>query len=583
MNGYDEDRLRAALREAAERVHPAGDGLARIQHRVARRRARLRWLRPALALGAAAVLAAGTLSGLQLAGGSSDTLRQGNGFTGPGESPSPAPSPSPTPSTPSTSPSPGVVPASLPEGLLPLWPFPSAPDLPSGVGTPAATAEQTALSFTRDYLGFTEVDRVISTQRNGGDATVAVGYATEGTRTATAAVLHLVQWSGTPYWEVVGSFDTTLSITAPAYGAAVTSPLSVGGKITGVDESIRVSVRQPTGGPAALGDACCTPAGGQGSTWSEQVGYTGASDPVLTVVASTGGHIQGVERFAVTGIRPAAQAEPSGSAAPKAYPATYVGSKAGRIGVFSSADGNLQRWLTAGPNDVDPKTAGNWVYYLGGAGSTNAVGDRAGTLMRVPASGGRPQPVTAGADVTGFGVSAKGQRLAYTTFDANTGAWTFVMLDTGAGSRSSFGMPSAPPVPVGDPAWSPDGARVAVAVRTGNAATVYAYDPKAARAWTDGQPMCGEQPAGGLPQAVAYAPDGRLLVAAQQGAGVSVDTCTPDSAAQLFQVAAASRAADVSAAGDAVLLAAADGGAWRWTPGGQPERVGSGFDGGASW
>ncbi|HUO49581.1 MAG TPA: hypothetical protein VMU09_12170, partial [Acidimicrobiales bacterium] len=124
--------------------------------------------------------------------------------------------------------------------------------------------------------------------------------------TTTSAVIHLARWgsvAGAP-WEVVGTDDTSFSLTTPAYGATARSPLAVGGSITGVDESISVVVRQPSsGGP--LGTFCCQPAGGSGSAWSAMVTFAGGTDPALTVVAATGGHVQKVERFTVTGIRTA--------------------------------------------------------------------------------------------------------------------------------------------------------------------------------------------------------------------------------------------------------------------------------------
>src|SRR4051794_37731040 len=56
---YDDfdELLRSALRDEADTVTPAGDGLARIQQRVQKRDSRQRWLRPTLALGSAAALA----------------------------------------------------------------------------------------------------------------------------------------------------------------------------------------------------------------------------------------------------------------------------------------------------------------------------------------------------------------------------------------------------------------------------------------------------------------------------------------------------------------------------------------------
>jgi hypothetical protein len=77
----------------------------------------------------------------------------------------------------------------------------------------------------------------------------------------------------------------------------------VSGRISGVDESIRIAVRQgSSAGP--IGTYCCVTAGGDRQPWSARVSFSGATDPALMIVASTGGHVQGVERFAITGIRP---------------------------------------------------------------------------------------------------------------------------------------------------------------------------------------------------------------------------------------------------------------------------------------
>ena len=82
-----------------------------------------------------------------------------------------------------------------------------------------------------------------------------------------------------------------------------TSPVTVGGTITGVDENIRVSVhtvsaRLPVG--ALLLPA---PAGGTRSPWSASIDILAAPGQVITIAAATGGHVASVERFAVTGAR----------------------------------------------------------------------------------------------------------------------------------------------------------------------------------------------------------------------------------------------------------------------------------------
>lgn len=93
-------------------------------------------------------------------------------------------------------------------------------------------------------------------------------------------------------------------MTEPTPAVEVTSPVRVGGMVSGVDENIRVQVRDPAM-PRPIGESCCRPAGGENSPWSVPVRYRGASGAMLTIVAATGGHVADVERFAVTGARPA--------------------------------------------------------------------------------------------------------------------------------------------------------------------------------------------------------------------------------------------------------------------------------------
>ncbi|MEA2703572.1 MAG: hypothetical protein QOD63_1517 [Actinomycetota bacterium] len=194
----------------------------------------------------------------------------------------------------------------------PLWPFRSLAEADawqesyrSGGHQPwHLDAAQTALSFASGYLGYTEIDKTTSTTPAKDGVLVAVGSATEGGRISTAAVVHLLRFgAGTDApWEIVGTEDKDFSLTEPRYGATVTSPLTVGGLITGVDESIHVQVRQLSS-EAPIGDACCVGAGGDRSPWQATVTFQGATDHVLTVAASTGGHLLKVERFTVTAVR----------------------------------------------------------------------------------------------------------------------------------------------------------------------------------------------------------------------------------------------------------------------------------------
>ncbi|RVX41693.1 hypothetical protein EDD27_4258 [Nonomuraea polychroma] len=248
----------------------------------------------------------------------------GCGGESPRETPAATASPPPTappPTLPATSPSPGATrsPASPPtpggeERLVagyyqPLWPFATLAEAQEwqrahradGRGAWHLDPARTAIAFSRDHLGFKEIDRAVKTVTEGRHARVHVGFrAEEGPRPLVAAIVHLVRYgSGRDApWEVVGTDDTSLTLTTPKYGAAVGSPLTVGGRITGVDESIRIQVR----GKSVVGEECCLPAGGENTPWSARVSFTPAPGRTLTIVASTGGHVADVERFAVTGV-----------------------------------------------------------------------------------------------------------------------------------------------------------------------------------------------------------------------------------------------------------------------------------------
>jgi hypothetical protein len=218
-------------------------------------------------------------------------------------------------SPPSSTPAPAQ-PVSFELGYQPLYPFASLADAQawqaadrSGGHQPwHADAGETAIAFSWGWLGFNEIDTVTSTRIGADGAHIGVGYRDPNGRLCTAAVLHLVRFgtdSDSP-WEVVGSDDNpaSFSLDTPAYGSPVTSPMTVGGHIVGVDENIKVTVRRLSS-QEPVGTHCCTPAGmatPTGTDWAATVSFTAAPGDVLTIVAQTGGHLQAVERFAIQGV-----------------------------------------------------------------------------------------------------------------------------------------------------------------------------------------------------------------------------------------------------------------------------------------
>ena len=197
---------------------------------------------------------------------------------------------------------------------LPLYPFSSAAQVSqwqqqhqqSGATTPPspyASATQTAVSFA-SWLGFTGINTAVASVVTARSAHVTVGFHVSGSSsTVRSAIVHLVRWgsgAGAP-WEVVGTDDTTLTVTAPAYGASSTAPATMGGAITGVDESIKVRARSLSS-TSDLGSSCCSAAGGTQTPWSRTISFSAPSGTVVTLIAQTGGHVATVERFAVTGV-----------------------------------------------------------------------------------------------------------------------------------------------------------------------------------------------------------------------------------------------------------------------------------------
>jgi len=264
-----------------------------------------------------ALLTAATITSVVICGcGSTGTRAPSTGTSAAasaGSSGSVPATPQPTATRTTTQPVPGT-PAQitgLPAGYLPLYPFGSLADVRAWQGSYASGGHQpwhrspglTATAFAA-FLGYTGVTRVLHSTVSGGDAHVAVGIKRPDGTISTAAVIHLVLFgSGTDApWEVVGTDDTTFTLDRPAYGGTAPSPVTAGGTITGVDESIRVTVHTLSAhGP--VGVYCCRAAGGTRSPWSASVTFHATPGQVITIAAATGGHVAAVERFAVTGAR----------------------------------------------------------------------------------------------------------------------------------------------------------------------------------------------------------------------------------------------------------------------------------------
>ena len=302
----DERQLIDLMKDSVDGLHHP-NRWSEVPGRAARvtRRRRTRLIGAGGVAVAAAVVA--IVAGLAPSGSKSHHVQVGH------EPPAPISPTSPTsPTSPATSVTPSSAPAptgsptpALPPGYLPLYPFSSGAEAAGWEASNAGPLDpgQTALGFAR-YLGYAGIDEVLAVRSASDGDHVAIGFTVAGAPPHTAAVVHLVRFGqgDRAPWEVVGTDDTTFTLTSPPYASVLRLPLSTGGTITGVDESITVKVLQP-GSAAPVAVSCCHAAGGTGSPWSIVISGPLPNHGNLIIAAATGGHVAQVERFAVTGVR----------------------------------------------------------------------------------------------------------------------------------------------------------------------------------------------------------------------------------------------------------------------------------------
>jgi hypothetical protein len=308
MNDID-NRIRAAL-------HAAVDGIQEHDLRPADaptgerpQRQTVRWLAPLLAAAAVAAAAATTFALTSSPSATHKPAPPGGG----GPQPSTSSAPNSSPSSDTSGPTPASttvqatrVPPPVLAGYQPLWPFANGTqakqwenvDGPNGHSPWHSDARATALFFVTGYLQFQDITKVTAADVAANRADVSVGYDLPSGTEHTAAVIHLVRFGDeNAPWEVVAAAADNFSITQPSPGEQVSSPMTVAGRITGVDESITVAVRTIDGSVDKVGPV---PAGGDNAPWSTTAPFS--EHGVLTVVASTGGHLTAHERFVVVGV-----------------------------------------------------------------------------------------------------------------------------------------------------------------------------------------------------------------------------------------------------------------------------------------
>jgi hypothetical protein len=356
MNTPDDDEVRLSelLRSEGDRIVAAGDGLARIQQRVAfRRRARLVVV-PGAALATAAAVTAFFLIG---SAGGTNSLKQepplNSGMPTSVCDPGACPTTSPTgTAVPTVSP-----PTAVDDYADAIWPFTSkaqADDWKADHGTRpwANDKQQLVQHFVTDYLGLKDV---YAGEPCGTCTKVPLmDTPTPGASTADVGLVELTaDQTGGGFngpFSVLGVTSPTLKVTAPT--APITSPTTVGGTITGVDESIRLSLVTAEGKTIATGQTMA----GSGAPWSASLTWTDTSWTRGALVATTGNARDGAtNRVVVTLVT----RQPTGSGT--VTNDSFVGTNNGRVLLYSATTGKQTRQLTfppAGFYDTDAAWTG---------------------------------------------------------------------------------------------------------------------------------------------------------------------------------------------------------------------------------
>lgn len=593
MDGDRDDRieelLRSSLHEEAGMVTPAGDGLSRIQRRVTANRARQRWLRPALALGSAALIAAVGIGAYAL---TNDSNSGNDKVAVPGDTSTPTPTDSSTP-PPSESPAP-VANTRFPQQAI--FPFTTAAqerawevEFAAGHSPWEADATAVATSWVQNYLDQPAIDQVVSKtfSADGKSAQITLGrtMTTEQKRTVPVTTVRLVKYGKA--WVVIGADDPAaapnqLVFSSPDPGAVATSPLTVTGPGFGVDEAAQIEVRDAAT-PTLLGHD--TVSFGAGTPqWSTDISFSAPA-------SGTVGVLVGRENSAADGgpQRLVAQQVRFGASAGGNPPQYFYAVKNNRIAKFASRNGAAVSYLTqeqpgGGPSDPQLNASGELVYFLQGAGTC------ANTLVSVATGGAHDVQSVATPDngyvITGYSVlnpaaAAQGSASDAVAFyetacDSSQSPQAKLVMRTWSGDRHVVKFPSQPPALVGDPAWESDGTHVDAYVRTGNQGYLARYD---ATSGGDSTPSANACPSydvnSGEPQALEVDATGTLWFAVRTGTSMQVIRCAADNSKVAFTVSGNDQPADVdvSSDGSAVLLTDTAGKVWRWDGSGQPTEL----------
>ena len=342
-----EDRLRQILLAEAEDIIPAGDGLQQIQERLAHRRSLRSKLVPAVAVGGVLAVAAAAALVVSLTDDGSLTQPEQRARD---TRPSPVQTP-PSPFTPTptlTTSAPGI----------PVWPFTTDAQAADWAARPAARPwatdpVQVTQHLLDDYLNVPGR----ATSRVDADPDAAVVEVSAGGRPVSQVRLVRVGTGTDGPWSVTGATSDNLSVTQPADGDEVHSPLAITGRASDPDTSVHLRLIADR----VLGEGYAM--AGRDRPWTHSLSWSGTTWSVGALVANTFDGKGDLRAVTLTAVRRSVATTPK----PPAAGTVFVAVDQERIVSVDARTGQRLRQLSyppTGVTDLNPDMGGGDVVWV---------------------------------------------------------------------------------------------------------------------------------------------------------------------------------------------------------------------------
>jgi hypothetical protein len=334
-----EDRLRQILQAEADDLIPLGDGLRRIEQRLADRRSLRSRLVPALAI--AGVVAIAGAAAITVSVTDDGSLKQP-----PAHHTTPAPIPTGCTGglceEPKPSPSLSTTGVTTSASGIPLWPVTTdaqAADWERGSNTPRWESDpvQVTQHLMDDYLKLPGRAVLFDNSGDVAEVTVSAG----GRMVSTVRLVRVGRDPDGP-WSVTGAASLVLAVTQPNDGDEVSSPISTAGTVNDVDQSVHLRLMSDR----VLGEAF-QPAG-RDQPWTHALQWTGADWSVAALVANTFNGKGDLSAVSITAVR-RTNADAVGLPPPGT---TFVAIEDGHVVLADALSGATLRQISYPPNNA---------------------------------------------------------------------------------------------------------------------------------------------------------------------------------------------------------------------------------------